>query len=322
MGVRLLVEVLDRAPADLTPAERLVLAVLAEDARDDTRTCWPGMEKLTRRTGLKPDSLRRVFQRLAKRGIEVRVPIKFTDKGAPVFAREGVQTNYRIPALPEMRRDAGPPFNEGEPEGRRDADPPSEAGQESRQSGGEAGCSSQRGGTVVPLRRDEGPAQEAGPSSRPSPQSPSGSPQDSPHNAREARAGGGGGSGQLFDIEDTHQADDGSDKTAAKKPEPGSDADPEFTEWWKHVPKKEDKGAARKAWKKARKAATFEQLLDGIKSYAAHDPRVARGFIKNPATWLNGECWLNEYTQQPQAANGGHQPYRNPTDASAYTEEW
>ncbi|NIL60079.1 hypothetical protein HCB18_27830 [Salinispora arenicola] len=42
MGVRLLNEVLDHAPADWTQAERLFIAVLAEKARDTTRRAWPG----------------------------------------------------------------------------------------------------------------------------------------------------------------------------------------------------------------------------------------------------------------------------------------
>lgn len=319
MGVRLLVEVLDHAPADLTPAERLVLAVLAEDARDETRKCWPGMDKLERRTGLRSDSLRRVFQRLAKRGLEVRVPITFTKKGAPVFAREGVQTNYRIPEFPESSRDCGPASNgEGEEES-RDQHPATEEGSASRLEGGEAGLSSQRGGTVVPLRRDSRPAQEAGLSSRPSPQYPSGSPQDSPHSAREARAGE-GGTDALFPADEQKPKAD-----AKKKPEPGSDADPEFTEWWALYPKKADKGPARKAWKKARKTATYEQLMNGLKRYMTLDRDYQRGYVKNPATWLNAEGWANEYTGPPPqqaAANGGHQAFTNPTSPDAYTEEW
>ncbi|OUC99338.1 helix-turn-helix domain-containing protein [Streptosporangium minutum] len=111
MGIKLVVEVLDHAPRDLTPAERLVLVVLAEDARDETRVCWPGPDKLVQRTGLQWDSIRRVFQRLAKRGLEVRVPIGQGSDGRPVFARENVQTNFRIPAFAPLRRDEHPASN-------------------------------------------------------------------------------------------------------------------------------------------------------------------------------------------------------------------
>lgn len=44
MGIRLFVEVLDYAPDTLTWRERHALSVLAENANDDTRTCWPGIE--------------------------------------------------------------------------------------------------------------------------------------------------------------------------------------------------------------------------------------------------------------------------------------
>lgn len=44
MGIRLFVEVLDHAPETLTWRERYALAVLAENANDRTRECWPGIE--------------------------------------------------------------------------------------------------------------------------------------------------------------------------------------------------------------------------------------------------------------------------------------
>ncbi|MGW4411185.1 hypothetical protein ACWEJ6_44640 [Nonomuraea sp. NPDC004702] len=44
MGIRLIVEALDHAPASLTPRERYALLVLAEDANDRTRLLWNGVE--------------------------------------------------------------------------------------------------------------------------------------------------------------------------------------------------------------------------------------------------------------------------------------
>ncbi|MFI8872412.1 hypothetical protein [Streptomyces sp. NPDC055243] len=44
MGIRLFVEVLDHAPDTLTWRERHALSVLAENANDATRECWPGIE--------------------------------------------------------------------------------------------------------------------------------------------------------------------------------------------------------------------------------------------------------------------------------------
>ena len=83
-----------------------------------------------------------------------------------------------------------------------------------------------------------------------------------------------------------------------------------FEEWWPHYPKRVSKGAARKAYARIIKSklATVEQLKLGAMRYAVnvtgHDPK----FIKHPATWLNGECWLDEPDKQPA-----------PTDARSAT---
>ncbi|MFI6789786.1 helix-turn-helix domain-containing protein [Nonomuraea sp. NPDC050383] len=44
MSIHLIVEVLDHAPATLTYRELFLLIVFAEQARDATRECWPGVE--------------------------------------------------------------------------------------------------------------------------------------------------------------------------------------------------------------------------------------------------------------------------------------
>lgn len=99
------------------------------------------------------------------------------------------------------------------------------------------------------------------------------------------------------------------------------DLEADFTEWYGGYPNKQDRGAARKAYAKARKKATAQQLLDGLERYKTLDPHHARGFTKYPATWLNKECWLNEYDsgQLPRASGDGHHPFRNPDNpADAY----
>jgi hypothetical protein len=100
MGVRMMVEILDHAPPELSPAERLVLIAIAEDARDGgSRTCSPGVDMLCRRTGLSEEGLRKVFQRLAKHGLEIRVAIGKGKSGRLVFAKPGVRTTYRVPVF-------------------------------------------------------------------------------------------------------------------------------------------------------------------------------------------------------------------------------
>ena len=44
VGIRLVAEAMDAVDLGLTWRERVILIVLAETARDDTRLCWPGYE--------------------------------------------------------------------------------------------------------------------------------------------------------------------------------------------------------------------------------------------------------------------------------------
>ena len=70
--------------------------------------------------------------------------------------------------------------------------------------------------------------------------------------------------------------------------------DEDFTAWWSECPRKEDNIAARKAYKAARKLASREQLLTGIRDYAVSVEGRERRYIKLPATWLNKGAWANE----------------------------
>jgi hypothetical protein len=98
MGFHLVQEVIEHAPADLTPSERLVLTVLAHDANDRTRRCWPNRPTLLRWTGLGEHGLRKVFARLAERGIELRVPLGQDGRGRPYFTHRGSRAlTYEIP---------------------------------------------------------------------------------------------------------------------------------------------------------------------------------------------------------------------------------
>lgn len=106
MGVRMVVQVLDHAPADLTAGERLLLIALAEKADDATRrVLWSRDEDprttLRRRTGLSDSGLRKTFQRLADRGLDPRVVLLHDAAGRPVFAHHGAVATYRLPQLDE-----------------------------------------------------------------------------------------------------------------------------------------------------------------------------------------------------------------------------
>jgi hypothetical protein len=77
---------------------------------------------------------------------------------------------------------------------------------------------------------------------------------------------------------------------------PPTSVDDLFEEWWRQYPRRVAKGAARKAFKRtlAKKIASFDQLLNGAMRYAAERHGEDPQFTKHPASWLNGECWLDE----------------------------
>jgi Helix-turn-helix domain len=69
----------------------------------------------------------------------------------------------------------------------------------------------------------------------------------------------------------------------------------EFNRWYSIYPRPRTRRAALKAYKQARaRGATAETLLDGAKRYAAERADQDLRFTKYPATWLNGDCWLDE----------------------------
>ena len=71
MSGRLVGEVLDHAPNDLTPAELLVLVALANDARDHDRISRykSSVDVLAYRTRLSPGGVRNVLSKLVTRGL-------------------------------------------------------------------------------------------------------------------------------------------------------------------------------------------------------------------------------------------------------------
>jgi biotin operon repressor len=89
-----------------------------------------------------------------------------------------------------------------------------------------------------------------------------------------------------------------------------SDSENEFESFWSHYPKKVDKGAAIRAFRKALKTSPAPEVIEGAKRYAEDPNLPEKQFIKNPATWLNAEAW-----------NNGPLPARKKTDRKAL-EEW
>lgn len=70
MSGRIVGEVLDSAPEDLTNAELLVLVAIAEDARDrDRRAAFSDVDSLVRRSRQKPGTVRNALSSLTQRGL-------------------------------------------------------------------------------------------------------------------------------------------------------------------------------------------------------------------------------------------------------------
>ena len=84
----------------------------------------------------------------------------------------------------------------------------------------------------------------------------------------------------------------------------------DFDEFWNYYPKKVDKGAGLRAFRKACRNFQATEIIAGAKAYAEDPNLPEKQFIKNPATWLNAEAW-----------NNGPLPKRTKTDKSAL-EEW
>lgn len=73
----------------------------------------------------------------------------------------------------------------------------------------------------------------------------------------------------------------------------------EFMVFWRSYPRRVARANARKAFDKAIKKTTMEALIQGITDYVAHKPQWCD--YAHPASWLNGERWLDEY--EPTQSN-------------------
>jgi uncharacterized protein YdaU (DUF1376 family) len=67
----------------------------------------------------------------------------------------------------------------------------------------------------------------------------------------------------------------------------------QFEQFWSTCPRKTAKGSARKAWMKAIKLAPPETIIQAMAVYAKSTAGKDPQYIAHPATWLNGERWLD-----------------------------
>ena len=70
-----------------------------------------------------------------------------------------------------------------------------------------------------------------------------------------------------------------------------------FDLFWSAYPSKTGKKAAKKAWDRAKDKPTIEAILSAIETQK-QGRQWKEGFIKNPATWINGGCWDDVVKQE------------------------
>lgn len=68
----------------------------------------------------------------------------------------------------------------------------------------------------------------------------------------------------------------------------------EFNEFWAIYPRRQAKGGAFKAFKKARKRAEVADIIAGVKRYAIARKGQDKQFTCLASTWLNEDRWLDE----------------------------
>lgn len=75
----------------------------------------------------------------------------------------------------------------------------------------------------------------------------------------------------------------------------------EFDTWWAAYPKKVGKTAATRAYAKARKEATAQELLDGLSNAVAVWTSEGQDvkYVPHPASWLNAGRWMDEQPSLP-----------------------
>ena len=85
-----------------------------------------------------------------------------------------------------------------------------------------------------------------------------------------------------------------------------------FDEFWVVYPRKVGKQDAQRAYTRALKIATFEEIFEGAKRYA-FDPNRVDQFTAHPATWLNRGSWGDQPLPPRTPQNGSRAVITTPT---------
>lgn len=92
-----------------------------------------------------------------------------------------------------------------------------------------------------------------------------------------------------------------------------------FDEFWAVYPRKRDKLAAQRAYKRALKITSAAEILRGANLYAKERAGHDANYTKHPATWLNAGGFGNYPPEQPRSdsASGFYASF-----TSAELEAW
>jgi uncharacterized protein YdaU (DUF1376 family) len=92
------------------------------------------------------------------------------------------------------------------------------------------------------------------------------------------------------------------DKSLSTPIPPEGDLQGEFVRFWEYYPRKVGKGAAEKAFIKARKNTSLAEIAMPLKAFKAATAGTEISKIPHPSTWLNQSRWLDDQSH----ANNGH----------------
>lgn len=108
----------------------------------------------------------------------------------------------------------------------------------------------------------------------------------------------------------------------AKKSKKRNDYPDNFEEFWRIYPRHEDKKKAFTVWQKALKGgATADEIIAGAARYAKYRAGEPEQYTKHPSTWLNGDCWENEYSTAGMGYGSGQYGSRLSPEEAALNRE-
>ena len=109
---------------------------------------------------------------------------------------------------------------------------------------------------------------------------------------------------------------------AKKSKKRRNDYPDDFEEFWRIYPRREDKKKAFKVWQTALKnGATADEIIAGAARYAKYRAGEPEQYTKHPSTWLNGDCWENEYSTAGTGYGSGQYGSRLSPEEAALNRE-